>query len=202
MKRQSKKARQRAAEAKPIRDALRQEVGQCEVCECSPEWPHRDLPPVMSQLDVHEICRGPHRQKALDKRYALLVVCRKCHDGPISSRKQMPEPKQLAILFQSRPWDFDLRAYLELTNPDAPSRISPNEVKHYMSQEPLTITEVAELMKVNRRTAQSWIDDGELVATDVRGAGTRKALWRVNYSDLMDFVAKRKKNAETRGSDE
>jgi len=145
----------------------------------------------MTPLDVHEIARGVHRQKALDKLYALLVVCRWCHE-PLGDARQWSEPKQLALLAQRRLYDWDLEAYLMLTSPRAPKRIELEEVLVFMPTEMLKVDEVAEKMRVNRRTVQSWIDAGELVAVDVRPEGAQRAMWRVQWGDLLKFAQARK----------
>ena len=181
MKRMSDKARKRYNEAKPVRESLRSDVGgRCEVSGA------RTL-----DLDVHEICRGVHRQKALDKRFALLVVCRRAHEE-LGSAAKWPEARQLAVLAQSRLYDFDLEAYLQLTSPRAPKRITLDEVIVYMDDELLKVEEVAERMRVNRRTVQSWIDDKQLPAIDCRPSGAQRALWRVRPDDLLRFAQKRK----------
>lgn len=180
MKRMSDKARERYLAAKPIRDALRSEVGRCEISGAT------GLP-----LDVHEICRGVNRSKALDKRFALLVVCRRSHEE-LGSAGKWPEAKQLAILAERRLFDFNLKAYLELTSPNAPNRVTLEEVLEHMSDELLKVEEVAVRMRVNRRTAQSWIDSKELPAIDVRPDGAQRAMWRVKPEDLLRFVQDRK----------
>ena len=68
MRRQSKKTAAREAEAKPILDALKAEVGWCEKCG-----------PTRQQLEAHEIARGSHRNKARGKRFATLILCWQCH---------------------------------------------------------------------------------------------------------------------------
>ena len=183
MKRISDRARKRYREAKPIRDSLR-ELGYCEIC--GSDWP---------PLDVHEICRGVHRQAALDKLYCLLLVCRRCHED-LGSASEWPEARQLAIFAESRLFDFNLKAYLELTSPRAPRRIELWEVMQYMSNEMLKVDEVAERMRVNRRTVQSWIDNGLLTAVDVRPAGASKAMWRVLLQDLVEFSEARKAKSD------
>ena len=180
MKRMSDKARERYLAAKPIRDALRSEVGRCEICRATDAFP-----------DVHEICRGVNRSKALDKRFALLVVCRRSHEE-LGSAGKWPEAKQLAILAERRLFDFNLKAYLELTSPNAPNRVTLEEVLEHMSDELLKVEEVAARMRVNRRTAQSWIDSKELPAIDVRPDGAQRAMWRVKPEDLLRFVQDRK----------
>ena len=116
MKRMSDKTRARFMEAKPVRDNLRESVGKCEVCERA--YYYGSVTP----LDVHEIARGVHRQKSLGKLFALLVVCRWCHDS-LGDAGQWPEARQLALLAERRLHDWDLVAYLELTSPRAPQRI-------------------------------------------------------------------------------
>lgn len=198
----SDKRRKRQAEAKPFRDALIAEAGECEHCEASPKHPDWDRPVSLNQLCVHEIANGPNRQKALDKRYATLVLCWGCNGEDFEDKGQWPEARQLALLFQRRPKDFDLPAYLELTNPNAPNRITLDEVAAYMPDEQLTVTDVANLMKVNRRTVQTWIDSEELAATDARPTGGARAMWRIDYSDLMDFTERRRHESSAADLDE
>jgi ribosomal protein S14 len=116
MRQVSKKRQALMRKAKPVRDALRAEVGRCEICGTT-----------KGRLDIHEICRGVHRQVALDKRFALLVVCRACHEE-LGSASQWPEARQLAVLARSRSLDFSLSDFLDLTNPRAPRRIEMEEV--------------------------------------------------------------------------
>lgn len=185
MKRMSDKARARYSEARLVRDSLRQSVGRCEVCDC--EYFAGSVTP----LDVHEICRGVHRQKALDKLFALLVVCRWCHET-LGSAKEWPEARQLALLAERRLHDWDLEAYLMLTSPRAMRRIEIDEVVKYMPTTLLKVEEIALRMRVNRRTVQTWIDSKELLAIDVRPEGAKRAMWRVQPSDLMQFAQDRK----------
>jgi hypothetical protein len=184
MKRMSDKARKKASDAKPIGDALRSSVGRCEICGRS-----------QHPLDVHEISRGRGcRQKALDKPYALLVVCRWCRED-LGSAKEWPEARQLAVLAERRLTDWNLAAYLDLTSPRDPRRITLEEVVEHMSDEMLKVDEVADRMRVNRRTVQSWIDSGQLLAVDVRPHGAQRAMWRVHPKELLVF-AQRRKSAE------
>lgn len=185
MKRMSDKTRKRFLQAKPIRDGLRESVGRCEVCD------HRYFVGSVTPLDVHEISRGVHRQKSLDKPFALLVVCRWCHEH-LGSAKLWSEAKQLALLAERRLHDWDLEAYLELTSPRAPRRIELEEVVAHMKPEMLKVEEVATRMRVNRRTVQSWIDSGELAAVDVRPDKAQRAMWRVQPADLLKFAQARK----------
>ena len=126
MRHQSKKTAARLRKARRFRGALREEVGHCELCDHNP---YAAKPGKVSwALHVHEIARGSHRQKALDKRFALMVVCVVCHDFKLSSRKEWPEARQLAALRHSRPRDYDLKAYNKLIG-CGPNRITEEEVE-------------------------------------------------------------------------
>jgi hypothetical protein len=181
MRRVSKKRQQLMRKAKPIRDALRDEVGCCEACVFTTRGP----------FDVHEICRGVHRAKALDKRFALLVVCRRCHEE-LGSAAEWPEARQLALLAKRRPQDFDLAAYLELTSPRAPRRIEMKEVIEYMDEEYLSKSDVAERLQVDRRTVDNWIKSGLLPAIDASSADSSRPLYRIAMADFLEFCRKRK----------
>lgn len=185
MKRMSDKAKARYKEAKPIRDSLRESVGRCEVCD------RAYFTGSVTPLDVHEISRGVHRQKSLDKLFALLVVCRWCHDQ-LGDARQWSEARQLALLAERRLYDWDLEAYLMLTSPKAMKRIEIEEVIEHMKPNLLKVEEVATRMQVNRRTVQSWIDSGELAAVDVRPDKAQRAMWRIQPADLLRFAQMRK----------
>lgn len=118
LRRQSSKARKRAAEAKPVRDELLAEVPWCEVCRF--EW---------SEL-VHEIAQGADRQKALDQRYAVLVLGAECHRR-IHTETGWPVARQLAALARSRPADYDLDAFNQLVGP-GPKRVTEAEVRQWL----------------------------------------------------------------------
>ena len=117
----SKKRSLRNRQVAQFRRALIVEVGRCELCR------------QRFGLEVHEICRGPHREKALDQRCALLVVCRRCHSERLSSRAEWPESRQLAALKRSRPGDYDLEAYNALVG-RGPDRITEEEVSVFFKQ--------------------------------------------------------------------
>lgn len=195
MRRVSKKRQTLMRTAKPIRDQLRKDVGRCEVCGKRPSE-MRGVPAEMRVLDIHEIGRGPSRAACLDKLFALLVVCRSCHEC-LDSAREWPEARQLALLAEKRIVDWDLVAYLEVTSPRAPRRIELEEVVAYMSDEVLKVDEVAARLRVNRRTAQSWIDSGQLPAIDVRPVGAERAMWRVQPDDLLAFAQRRKSGGHT-----
>lgn len=180
MRKVSDKRRQRNLEAKPVRDSLR-ELGHCEICGTT-----------KGQLDVHEICRGVHREAALDKLFALLLVCRRCHEDKLSSAAEWSEARQLAVLAKSRPNDFSLAAYLELTSPKAPRRIAITDVLSWMDEDYLTKQDIATRMQVDRRSVQNWVEAGQLPAIDCRTVGASKPLYRVAWSDFLAFCKSRK----------
>lgn len=181
---------QRAAEAKPFRDKLVADVGECENCGCSPD--HRQgRMPELARLAVHEIASGVHRQQALDKPYAVLVLCWQCNSGPFQNRAEWPESRQLALLARRRPKDFDLTAYLQLTSPRALRRIEIEEVLQWMEEEYLTKHDIAKRLQVDRRAVQNWITQGDLPAIDCRTVGASKPLYRVAWSDYLKFCQAR-----------
>ena len=129
MRRMSKKMCARVAECAEYRRGLVKAVGRCELCGYTPNAPRRGKPAMV--LHVHEIARGIHRSNALDKPYAVLVVCAMCHMGPLSSRAAWPEPRQLAALKRSRPQDYDLEAYNTMVG-RGPNRIVESEVEAWL----------------------------------------------------------------------
>ena len=129
LRRVSKKTAARFRACKPFRDRLIQEVGRCEICGHDPRRVR--LGDIAWTLSVHEIANGADRQKALDKRYAVLVVCYRCHDERMNDGKTWPKARQLAALKRSRPQDYDLVAYRELVGLK-PSAITEADVDRYM----------------------------------------------------------------------
>lgn len=203
MRRISKKRQKRQAEAKPIRDALIRKVGECEICGASPSRPKHGLPWNCSQLCCHEIANGPHRQAALDKPFAILVLCWNCNGQKVTDKGKWPEARQLAVLARSRPEDFDLAAFCRLINPNAPDRVTLQEVLEHMIEikgldevRLLNPQEVALIMQVNRKTVWSWINNQELRAIDVSSAGSTKRQWRIEPADLIRFARNRGNLAE------
>ncbi len=134
MRQISDKRRRRESECQQFRNDLVVRVGKCEVCGHGPLNPWKDRPPKCSGIHCHEIANGPNRQAALDKPYAILVSCNYCNQDRLTDRKEFPEARQLAILQVSRPEDYDLRKYLELTSPNAPNRIEQWEVDRYRTK--------------------------------------------------------------------
>lgn len=99
----SKKRAKRNREVKDFRQSLKQEIGRCELCLV----PH-------NELDPHEIAGGWARQFALDKRYAILILDRSCHDFIEQNSALWSVAMQAALLKVRRPEDFDLQALNEL----------------------------------------------------------------------------------------
>lgn len=177
----SKKRQKLIREVKPIRDGLRKEVGHCEICSST-----------QGQLDIHEIGRGHLREACLGEHCALLVVCRSCHDEKLSQASEWPESRQLAVLAVSRPLDFNLSRYLEITSPKAPRRIEMEEITKWLPPDYLSKQDIAERMNVDRRSVNNWITSGQLPAVDCRTAGASKPLYRVALSDFLEFCKTRK----------
>ncbi len=125
MRRISKNKARRDAECRPFREQLKREVGHCEICGHDPtrvKWGD-----IAWRLGVHEIARGPFRDRAQDKPYAVLVVCYRCHTERLSSAAEWPKARQLAALRRSRPEHHDLKAFNSLID-WGPDRISEEDV--------------------------------------------------------------------------
>lgn len=191
MRQKSITRKKREADAKPFRDKLIADVGECEHCGCSPDQRHGRMP-ELARLAVHEIASGIHRQNALDKPFATLVLCWQCNSGPFQDRKEWPEARQLALLARKRPKDFDLAAYLELTSPRAMRRITIDEILGFMEEEYLSKRDIADRLQVDRRAVQNWIDAGQLAAIDARTTTAGKPLYRVAWSDYLAFCQARR----------
>ncbi len=111
----------------PIRSALIRAHPTCMICGCSGRRPNRRLPPEQSALCCHEIANGPLRDAALDKPFAILVLCWH-HNQKMHDKQTWPEARQLAVLQRRTPHNYDLEKYNELVNPAAPNRITQAEV--------------------------------------------------------------------------
>lgn len=122
MRHYSKKRRAREDEARGFRRQLIADVGCCEHCGVKAFDRGRS-----TQLCVHEIANGPLRQKALDKPYAVLVLCWPCN-LLATDKRRWSEAAQLACLQRSRPDHYDLAAYNFLVNERAPNRITQQDV--------------------------------------------------------------------------
>ncbi len=198
MKAKSITRKNREAEAKPFRDKLVEDVGECENCGCSPSKRNGRMP-ELTRLAVHEIASGVHRQNALDKPYAVLVLCWECNSGPFQNRAEWPESRQLALLAQRRPKDFNLFAYLNLTSPRALKRIEISEITKWFAEDYLSKQDIAERLNVDRRSVQNWITSGQLPAIDCRTVGATKPLYRVSLADFLAFCKIRRVSDQISG---
>lgn len=131
MRRRSRKSAARETAAKPVRQTLIVKHKKCMICGHSPQRPWRNKPRELSRLCCHEIANGPNRPKALDKPFAILVLCWWCNAHVVEDKGVWPEARQLALLKRTAPEDYDLAAYNALVNPRAPLRITPNEVERW-----------------------------------------------------------------------
>lgn len=95
--------------------------------------------PQLNQLCCHEIANGPDRQKALDKPYAILVLCWHCNGSEVEDKSKWPQDRQLAVLKACSPEDFDLVAFNLLVNPRAPLRITHEEIDRWQNHPPFEI---------------------------------------------------------------
>ena len=71
-------------------------------------------------------------------------------------------------------------------------RIEIGEVLGWMEEDYLTKQDIASRMNVDRRSVQNWIDSGELPAIDARTVGASKPLYRVAWSDYLNFCESRR----------
>lgn len=86
----------------------------------------------MSELACHEIADGALRLKAVDKPYAILVLCSYCNCEAVKDSKEWPQSRQLAVLKEKSPERYDLKAFNFLVNPRAPNRITQEEVDQWL----------------------------------------------------------------------
>ena len=119
--------RDRAAEAKPVRDAFKDEIGQCMICGASPRRPMHAIAD-MNELCCHEILNGPLRQKTLDEPCSLLVLCAYCNQNEVEDKGSWPAARQLAVLMTKAPQHYDLVRFNWLRNPNAPRFVEQHEV--------------------------------------------------------------------------
>ena len=127
MRRVSKKTAARNAECRDFREQFAAEVDRCEICghERTRSYPGR----IVWALHIHEIARGALRAAALDKRYAILRVCYRCHEA-LGNRREWPDARQLAALRRSRPKDYDLVAFNALVG-RGPERVTEEDVRKW-----------------------------------------------------------------------
>jgi len=133
MRRQSAKFRKRANEARGFRKELLDKYKKdgCWICGKSPHKPHRDKPLACSVLCVHEILNGPLRQKCLDAEHSVLVLCSYCNQEAVTNKGIWPEARQLKLLLKKNPDGYDLKKHNYMARPNAPNRITQQEVDYY-----------------------------------------------------------------------
>lgn len=78
-------------------------------------------------------------------------------------------------------------------------RITIEEVLEFMEEQYLTKGDIAERLQVDRRSVSNWITSGQLPAIDCRTAGTSKPLYRVAWSEFLEFCRKRRVSAMKEG---
>jgi len=101
------------------------------ICGASPKKKKHRLP-ESNQLCCHEIANGPLRQAALDQPYAILVLCFHCNQSEVMDKANWPQARQLAVLKTFSPEHYDLQAFNFLVNPNAPNRITQEEVDEWI----------------------------------------------------------------------
>lgn len=97
------------------------------------------MPQDCSKLCVHEIANGQHREKALDKPYATLVLCWHCNGEVVTDKKTWPQARQLARLLTIDPANYDLHAFNYLVSPRATNRISQDAVVDFCRADALSV---------------------------------------------------------------
>ena len=78
----------------------------------------------------HEIANGTNREKALDKPYAILVLCWWCNSEEVENKAKWPEARQLALLQRQSPVCYDLVKYNSLVG-YGPERITQDDVDYW-----------------------------------------------------------------------
>lgn len=99
LKRASRKRAKRNREAAPVRQAMCELAGKCDMC-------------CRETLDLcaHEIPRANLRVDAFDKAYATLILCDGCHKHLHAEPAIWTKAKQAGLLKIRRPEAFDLEA--------------------------------------------------------------------------------------------
>lgn len=136
LRRSSSKNDDRRAKAKPVREAMIAKAGRCMICGARPGARNGRMP-ELNRLCVHEIANGPLRQKALDKPFACLVLCWHCNGTAVENKAEWPVARQLALLKERSPEDYDLMAFNLLVNERAPNRWAPEDVAAHRESLPI-----------------------------------------------------------------
>jgi len=119
----SKKKAARDAEEAAFKRKLCDELGVCEICG-------PDATRAKSDIEMHHIARGIHREKASVARFAVLLLCWRCHELEVDDPAKWPQSRQLAVLKRSRPQDYDLAAFNALVGWGR-YRITEDDVKQW-----------------------------------------------------------------------
>lgn len=102
MRRRSLKNAARQPLVDDFRESLFNELGgYCDWCG------------IGDRLDPHEIARAGSKQGAIMERCAVLLLCRDCHEAV--HRHADDRAIGLAVLYLSRPSDFDYERFVALT---------------------------------------------------------------------------------------
>ena len=130
----SKKTSARERAAAGVRRSWVNATGRiCMICGHGPFNPNPKYPPSLSKVVCHEIANGYGRRlRALDQPCAVLCLCRACNEIEVVDKSKWPEQRQLAVLLARAPERYDLPAFIQLTSPAAPNRITQDEVDAYM----------------------------------------------------------------------
>ena len=123
MRRVSKNKAARDAEEAAFKRKLCDELGVCEICG-------PDATRAKSDIELHHIARGCHREKASVERCAVLLLCWTCHKLRVHGKVEWPQSRQLAVLKRSRPQDYDLAAFNALVGWGR-YRITEDDVKQW-----------------------------------------------------------------------
>ena len=109
-------------EVRPLRQSLVEAAGRCMSCRVSGRH---------ARLDCHEILSGPLRDKTLSEPCSLLVLCWNCNSNEMTDKAKWPIARQLALLQERDPDNYDLVRFNWLRNPDAPRFVTQDEVDEF-----------------------------------------------------------------------
>lgn len=134
MRRVSRKQQDRINKARPIRERLVREAGECMLCGTSPKRPRHRLM-EHNQLCCHEVLNGPLRSKVLAEPSCLIVACWYCNQCELNNKGDWPLARQLAVIKQKAPQRYDLQRVLELRNPNAMNYVTESEVDEWTGKD-------------------------------------------------------------------
>ena len=75
-------------------------------------------------LQIHHICRGPHRKASREAECSLIRTCRNCHDVMLDA---MPIARQIALVALYNPTAYD-RIKVNTLRHRAPEAVTEQEV--------------------------------------------------------------------------